>query len=203
MTLERFHSRKKALFFSESSAPMTEHADVTPQEQEDRISEQTDQLQSEWAERERQIQEALRVEWRLKTEQGIHHDHLSDLSFLIATLEHTRTQLAALSAEHERVKHKNESRKRDFTNMKWAIEAADNKAAELEVKLAAAEAEHERLRTALQVLVEQWKKHDQSLEAALASPKPHVDSEFRGIQRTYRNCRNELTAALQQAEAHD
>jgi hypothetical protein len=44
-----------------------------------------------WPQREAQIKEALRVEWRLKVEQGIHHDHLSDLAFLIAALEHERS----------------------------------------------------------------------------------------------------------------
>jgi hypothetical protein len=37
------------------------------------------------------------VEYRLKVEQGIHHDHLSDLSFLIAQVEFLQSRLAALS----------------------------------------------------------------------------------------------------------
>jgi hypothetical protein len=57
------------------------------------------------SEREKQIKGALAVEWRLKTEHGIHHDHLSDLAFLIAELEFTRAKLPALSPqptqEHE------------------------------------------------------------------------------------------------------
>ena len=49
------------------------------------------------SEREKQIKAQLAVEWRMKTEQGIHHDHLSDLAFLITELEFTRAKLAALS----------------------------------------------------------------------------------------------------------
>ena len=40
---------------------------------------------------------ALAVEWRLKTEHGIEHDHLSDLAFLISELEFTEAKLAKLA----------------------------------------------------------------------------------------------------------
>ena len=41
-----------------------------------------------------QIKAALAVEWRLKTLEGIHHDHLSDLAYLIATLEYWQARAA-------------------------------------------------------------------------------------------------------------
>ena len=49
-------------------------------------------------ERLEQIKATLAVEWRLKTESGIHHDHLSDLAYLIATLEYWQAKAEAPDA---------------------------------------------------------------------------------------------------------
>ncbi len=50
-----------------------------------------------------QIRSALQVEWRLKTEQGIHHDHLSDLAFLIAEVEYLQAAARPAVDPPERV----------------------------------------------------------------------------------------------------
>lgn len=44
-----------------------------------------------------QIKETLRVEWRLKA-QGIHHDHLSDLAYLIVIIEYERDRTRQAAA---------------------------------------------------------------------------------------------------------
>lgn len=46
-----------------------------------------------------QIKASLQAEWRLKTEHGIHHDHLSDLAFLITELEYTQARLTVALAK--------------------------------------------------------------------------------------------------------
>lgn len=93
-----------------------------------------------------QIKESLRIEWRLKTEQGIHHDHLSDLAFLIAELEFTQNKLAASVTDCARLREENATLK----------EALDSQPGELMAALVAAinarkvaEAEVTRLTAAL------------------------------------------------------
>ena len=49
-------------------------------------------------ERLEQIKAQLAAEWRLKTEQGIHHDHLSDLAFVLAEMEHQQARADKLEA---------------------------------------------------------------------------------------------------------
>lgn len=60
-------------------------------------------------ERLEQIKAALAVEWRQKTEHGIHHDHLSDLAYLIATLEYWLARVRELEAENQHEKFKNQN----------------------------------------------------------------------------------------------
>jgi hypothetical protein len=45
-----------------------------------------------------QIKAQLSAEWRLKAEQGIDHDHLSDLAFLLVEVEYAEAEYAALLA---------------------------------------------------------------------------------------------------------
>ena len=53
--------------------------------------------------RREQIKAQLAVEWRLKAEQGLHHDHLSDLAFLLAELEYTEAKLDAVRLQNHRL----------------------------------------------------------------------------------------------------
>ena len=45
-----------------------------------------------------QLKAQLAAEWRQQALEGIHHDHLSDLAFLLVELEYTQTQLAQAKA---------------------------------------------------------------------------------------------------------
>lgn len=57
------------------------------------------ELRTKHEQRLEQIKAALATEWRLKAEHGIHHDHLSDLAFLIAELEIAQSRQQKVEAQ--------------------------------------------------------------------------------------------------------